>query len=191
MNTIKLSFLFVLMPFLVLSQNAENYDVSQSQPFGKANPKAPAAIDDYAFLIGECDCLSTQRNQAGVFQDTLKSKWTFKYILNGMAIQDETLKSDGSSSSSIRQFNADSAKWYVTYFSGAVASASPTTWAGDAKKGNNMVLFAPQKAPNGIDGDSRLTFYEISEKGFRWKGEWISKDGTIVYPFWMIDCKKL
>lgn len=186
----------VLLLFLFLysvvcySQNDDNYEASDAHPFGRVNPKAPDQIKDYSMLIGSCDCLSTQRNPSGTFQDTLKSQWEFKYILNGMAIQDVTLKSDGSSSSSIRQYNADSARWYVTYFAGAAANPTPKTWAGKAREGSTMVLFADQKAPNGMQGNSRLTFYDISEKGFKWKGEWLSKDGTIVFPFWMIECKK-
>ena len=40
-------------------------------------------------------------------------------------------------------------------------------------------------------GDSRLTFYDMSEDGFSWKGEWVDKKQTIVYPFWMIYCKRI
>ena len=48
----------------------------------------------------------------------------------------------------------------------------------------------PQKAPNGMDGFSRLTFYDINDDGFKWIGEWVDEAGQITYPFWKIDCTK-
>jgi hypothetical protein len=54
-----------------------------------------------------------------------------------------------------------------------------------------MTLYKPQKATNGFDGYSRLTFYDISDSGYKWRGEWVSEDESVVFPFWKIDCKKL
>ena len=66
-----------------------------------------------------------------------------------MAVQDETLKSDGKHSGSIRQYLP------------------------------------------GMEGLFRLTFYDITNNGFKWIGEWVNKDETIEYPTWKIDCKKI
>ena len=88
-----------------------------------------------------------------------------------------------------RQFQPDSGKWVVTYFSSPGVSTSPGTWLGK-KKGEDIVLTMAQKAPNGMDGFSRLTFHSISPKGYGWKGEWVSQDESIVYPFWIIGCNK-
>lgn len=165
------------------------YEASGDFPFGKKNPAAPEQLADFDKMIGECDCLSQTRNPDGTWQDSVKMLWRFKYIMNGMAVQDETLKEDGKNSGSIRMFNSDSSSWYVHYYSTAIASPKLQTWKG-GKVNNNIILSMPQKAPNGMEGVSRLTFFDISKNGFKWIGEWVKEDANIVHAFWKIDCSK-
>lgn len=185
--------LYVVLSLSVYSVdlNAQNYNhiVSEKLPYGSWNPEAPKELKDFDSLIGTCDCKSVNRNSDGTWKDTVNMVWTYKYIMNGKAVLDETLKEDGAHSMSIRQYNADSAKWYVTFFSSKGANPAPSTWAG-GRKGDDIVLYLNQKAPNGTEGYSRLTFYDISEKGYRWKGEWVDINETISFPFWVIDCKR-
>ncbi|NNK76178.1 MAG: hypothetical protein HKP42_08950, partial [Maribacter sp.] len=98
------------------------YEQSLDHPYGLPNPIAPQQILDYAPLIGECDCKSTSRNPDRTWAEPVAMIWRFKYIMNGMAIQDETLKADGRHSGSIRQFVPDSAFWYVHYYNTAKPS---------------------------------------------------------------------
>ena len=79
--------------------------------------------------------------------------------------------------------------WVVSYNSYPGVTTTGLTWLG-GKEGNDIVLKAAQKAPNGMAGFSRLTFTNISEKGFEWRGEWVNETGSIVYPFWLIWCEK-
>ena len=88
------------------------YEASENNPYGIKNPKAPEQLDDFKPLIGMCDCDSESRNPDGTWAKAVKMTWKYKYIMNGMAIQDETLKADGKHSGSIRQFSKDSLKWY-------------------------------------------------------------------------------
>jgi hypothetical protein len=171
------------------SDSMMEYAPSEEFPFGQINPKAPNQLNDYAPMIGLCDCLSERRNQDGTWQDPIKMIWKFKYIMNGMAVQDETHKEDGIHSGSIRQFNSDSLKWYVHYYTSNTASPKLSSWAG-GKQDDKIILLLPQKSPNGLDGFSRLTFYDINENGFKWMGEWVDTAGQISYPFWKIACTK-
>jgi hypothetical protein len=82
-----------------------SYEPSSEFPFGRPNPEAPEQIKDFEPLIGECDCISVTRNADQSWADPVPMVWRFKYIMNGLAIQDETLKEDGTYSGSIRQFN--------------------------------------------------------------------------------------
>jgi hypothetical protein len=166
-----------------------NYDVSATHPFGQPNPEAPAQIKDYQFMIGECDCISTRRNQDGEWGAPENMIWRYKYIMNGMAVQDETLKEDGAHTGSIRQFIADSAKWYVHFYSNNSPSTRLPTWEG-TKKGDTMVLYKEQAAPNGADGFYRITFYDMSKTGYKWEGAWTSVDESIVFPTWKIVCTR-
>ena len=166
-----------------------SYGQSSITDFGAIHVDAPDALADYEEMIGSCDCKSLQRNPDGTWQDTIKMVWNFKYILNGLAVQDETWKSDGTYATSIRQYNTDSLKWMVTYFASGSAPYNLPTWAG-RRKDNVIELTRPQIAPNGMEGYSKLTFYDIASTGFKWKGEWIKNDQSVVYPFWYIDCIK-
>lgn len=166
------------------------YEPSAEHPFGLPNPEAPQQIVDFAPLIGECDCESVSRNKDQSWSDPVRMIWRFKFIMNGMAVQDETLKADGKHSGSIRQFISDSTRWYVHYYSSGSPSTQLPVWEGNKNQEGKIVLYREQKAPNGTEGFYRLTFSDIDENGFKWAGEWVSTDESIVYPTWKIDCKR-
>ena len=165
-------------------------DPSPGMPGGRAHPDAPKQVKDFENMIGTCDCESVRRNPDQTWGDTTSLEWRFKYILNGMAVQDETWNEKGSYATSIRQFKPDSGYWVVSYYASGWVATQPPVWLG-GKEGDNIVLRRPQQAPgSGIPGFSELSFYDITESGFRWKSEWLDSAGTIVYPTWMINCSK-
>ncbi|MBV1924682.1 MAG: hypothetical protein KUG68_11715, partial [Flavobacteriaceae bacterium] len=185
----KYTFLLLFFPSLLFSQLDSNYAPTLENPFGKLNPGAPIQVADYAPLIGICDCTSTRIKQDQTWGESQKMEWTFKYIMNGTAVQDESIKEDGSHSGSIRQYIADSSRWYVHWYSNKTPPTSLPTWEGN-KKGDDIVLYKERKAPNGMDGFYRLSFKNISEDGFNWIGEWVDTSETVVFPTWKIDCIK-
>ncbi|MEO9873095.1 hypothetical protein [Ekhidna sp.] len=176
----------LLLSFTIFAQY--DYEPSKKNPFGLLNPEAPKQTADYAPIIGECTCKSVSRIDQNTWADTVMMKWTYKYILNGMAVQDETLKEDGTHSGSIRQYNADSSLWYVHYYSSNVATPTLSAWEGNMTESDKMVLYKDQTAPNGTPGFFRITFSDITETGFNWTGEWVNKAETFVYPTWKIFC---
>ena len=188
--------LIIIIPifFTITSINGQNFDYSYEpnteNPFGLPNPDAPPQIIDWAEMIGECDCKSVARNPDQSWADTVNMEWRFKYIMNGMAVQDETLKEDGLNSGSIRQFIPDSSKWYVHYYSSGSPTVSLPVWEGTKNENGNIILYNEQKAPNGMDGFYKITFSEISNSGFNWLGEWVNKAETFSYPTWKIFCTK-
>ncbi len=175
-------------PFLLLAQY--EYEPSAEHPFGLPNPEAPEEVKDWAKLIGECDCISTSRGPNQEWGEPVEMLWRFKYILNGKGVQDETLKADGQHSGSIRQFIADSTKWYVHYYSSNFPSTQLPAWEGTKVSEDSIVLYRPQVAPNGMDGFYKIVFSEITEDGFNWLGQWVNTTETITYPTWKISCKK-
>lgn len=183
-----LFFLFLFVSFFCYAQYG--FEPSAAHPFGLPNPQAPKQILDFAPMIGECDCTSQTRNQDDTWQEPVSMIWRFKYIMNGMAVQDETLKADGKYSGSIRQFIADSSRWYVHYYnSGKPATVLPS-WEGTRKADGKIILYRDQKSPGGKPGGYKITFYDISASGYKWLGEWVTKDESFSYPHWKIDCKK-
>jgi len=184
-------FTLILIPLCTITlAQQKQYEPNQEYPYGRLNPDAPEETADFNLLIGTCDCKSVSRNSDGTWQDTVKMEWQFKYIMNGTAVQDEVWRENGMMAGSIRQYNADSAKWYVSYYSSTVVPASLPAWSGAKNQDGNIVLYRDQKAPNGANGFSRLTFFDISPDGFNWKGEWIAEDESVIYPFWKIFCIK-
>lgn len=187
----KTSLLFILCILCIsLSYSQYENEPSKEFPFGKAHPDAPQELKDFQTLIGKSNCKSSSRNQDGSWAEAIDMLWTFKYIMNGKGVQDETLKSDGGHSGSIRQFNADSSKWYVHYYSSNGIPKNLPSWEGTKSEDGNIVLYRDQKAPNGTEGWFRLTFYDINESGYKWVGEWVDKTEKVVYPTWNIECLK-
>lgn len=188
----KLLFLLFCSASLIFAQITEyKYDQSNKNPYGSPNPNAPKQILDFEDMIGECECKSISRNADQTWGDTVNMVWRFKYIMNGMAIQDETLKEDGLHSGSIRQFIPDSSKWYVHYYSSGSPSTQLPVWEGTKNENGNIILYKDQTAPNGTEGYYKITFSEISKSGFNWLGEWVNKTETFSYPTWKIYCQKI
>ena len=178
----------LFISFSVFSQF--QYEANKENPYGKYNPQAPKQVLDYKDLIGKCNCYSENRKPDGKWSKPVKMTWEWKYIMNGTAVEDKTLKEDGNHSGSIRQFHKDSLKWFVHYYSSKSISSNLKTWSGNKNKKGNIVLYSKQKGPNGMSGFSRLTFYEINKKGYKWIGEWINESEKIIYPFWKITCTR-
>lgn len=166
-----------------------SYEATEKFPYGQPNPEAPEQIKDFEPMIGSCNCKSTTRKQDGSWNQSEDIIWKWTYIMNGTAVQDETLKPDGGHSGSIRQFIKDSSKWYVHWYSSKTPSTTFPVWEGN-KKEDKITLYREQKAPNGTDGFFRLTFYDMSKTGYKWIGEWVDKAETIVYPTWKIECTR-
>ena len=166
-----------------------DYDVSKTHPFGQPNPEAPEQIKDFEPMIGLCKCKSTTRKQDGKWNPSEDIIWKWKYIMNGTAVQDETLKPDGSHSGSIRQFHKDSSKWYVHWFSAKTPLVKFPVWEG-TKKEDKIILYKEHKAIDGTNGYYRLTFYDISDTGYKWVGEWVDTTEKIAYPTWKIECMR-
>ncbi|NNC81972.1 MAG: hypothetical protein HKN79_00205, partial [Flavobacteriales bacterium] len=134
-------------------------------------------------------CRSVMRIDQNTWADTVDMVWRWKYIMNGQAVQDETFKADSTYAGSIRQFNPDSAMWYVHYYSAATPTARLPSWEGYLHEDGKIILYQDQKAPNGMDGKYKITFYNITEAGYDWLGEWVTPDETFSYPTWRIYCR--
>jgi len=190
---VRLILVFILFIISLSIKSQENinssYETSDKYPFGRMNPEAPPQTADFAPLIGLCDCKSETRKADRTWAEPINMIWKWKYIMNGMGVQDETLKEDGKHAGSIRQYSKDSARWYVHYYTSAAIATRLSTWEGN-KKGDDIVLYKDQKAPNGMEGFYRLTFSNISDNGFDWIGEWVDKTEKVVFPTWKIRCTK-
>jgi len=164
------------------------YDPSPQYPFGRPNPDAPSELAEFHFMVGQNKCVEERRNSSNGDWISASRSWDAHYYLNGFAIMDSG-HSGKSWNGNLRAYDVNNNEWHVTFFSMPVYSSG--VWKG-LKEGNKIVLKQPQKAPgSGVEGVSRLTFSNISDAGFEWIGEWVSSDGSVVYPFWKISCQKI
>lgn len=188
MKKINLLLIFIFSSSFLFAQYSN--DVSRTLPYGQAHPEAPKEIKDYQALIGKCNCKSTSRKQDGTWNTAIDMTWEWRYIMNGKALQDMTLKEDGAHSGSIRQFNTETKKWMVHYYASNSVPETLPAWKGSKIEDGTIVHYRERKAPNGTEGYFRLTFYDINEEGYKWVGEWVDKTEKIIYPTWKIECKR-
>lgn len=187
----KLIFLIVLLSSSVTTgQSNFAFEASTEHAFGLPDTAYALQMLDWSPMIGECECKSLSRIDQNTWADTVEMIWRFKYIMNGKAVQDETLKADGKHAGSIRQYNVDSSRWYVHYYTSVKPVATLPAWEGNVTEKGDIVLYRDQRAPNGMEGKYKITFYNMSEAGFDWLGEWVSPDESFKYPTWKIYCKK-
>ena len=186
-----IAILMATFSFDLKAGNDYQFAPSTQHPFGKINTEAAEQLKDYEKLIGISHCKSSKRNKVQEWDAEIDMIWKFEYILNGLAVQDTTLKSDGTHSGSIRLYDKENQHWQIHYFSSVVNSKAQNLqmWTG-GKKGSDLVYYRENKAPNGMDGFYRLTFKDISDDGFNWAGEWVDFKETMSYPTWKISCKK-
>ncbi len=167
------------------------YEPSEDYPFGRVHPQAPQQLSDFQPLIGESKCESITRTPDQSWNAPHEMIWKFKYIMNGMAVQDEVLRTELPNAGSIRQFNADSSAWYVHYYSAVGAPVTLPSWEGNKNEEGKIILYREQKAPNGLDGFYKITFFDISDDHFEWLGEWVDPTEAIKFPTWKISCDKI
>jgi hypothetical protein len=82
----------------------------------------------------------------------------------------------------------DAKKCQTPHWSSSVAPVLGC-WEGN-RTGNKIILYREQAAPNGLEGFYKLTFFDITNKGYHWLGEWVDKQESFSYPTWKIFCKK-
>lgn len=187
--TLTVIFICTLNTFIAQNKSYE-FESSKENPFGKYNPKAPKELQDYKDLIGVCNCTSESRKPDGSWAKPVNMTWEWRYIMNGMAVQDLTLKEDNRHSGSIRQYDTIHKQWNVHYYASTSTPKTLSSWTGNKTKEGKIVLYKKQKAPNGTEGFFRLSFYDISNKGYKWVGEWTDLNEKIVYATWKINCTK-
>lgn len=164
------------------------YDPSTQYPYGRMNPAAPPELAQFEFMIGHNDCEEERLNNATGEWVSGERSWDAYYYLDGFAVRDSG-QSGGATNGNIRIFDPLAEQWHVTFFS--TPTYGTGIWSGGMVE-DRIELEQAQKAPGtNIDGVNRLTFYDISENSFNWKGEWISLNGSTVFPFWRISCHKV
>lgn len=160
------------------------YDSSSEHLFGQLNPTAPPETQQFQFMIGKFKCQDSLLIN-GTWKQSIAT-WESSYILNGFGIKD-TYRNDSYAGTSIRFFNSSKQKWDVYFF--GMPGEHTGLWEGEELDGK-MIMRQKRTGANGENLESRLTFYNIDENSFDWKGELWDLDQSTATENWKIKAKR-
>lgn len=156
------------------------YEPTPAYPYGRLNPAAPPETAEFSFMIGEFDCRDEILNPQTGKWAAFPAVWNARYFLNGHAIQDQYW-SPAFYTSNMRIYDAGEKKWRVTFF--RMPGYASGVWSG-AREGKNLIMRQGTK-----EKGTRLTFSEITEDGFQWRGESLTAEGKATV-FWKSSCRR-
>lgn len=156
-----------------------SFEPSPAFPYGRFNPEVPSETAQFAFMIGEFDCVDEIINPQDGKWVKFPAIWNAKYFLNGHGIQDQYW-SPRFSTSNIRIFDEKEKKWKVTFF--RMPGYNSGVWSG-VREGENLLMRQGDDKKG-----TRLTFSSITKDGFEWVGESMA-DGK-ANAFWKSSCKR-
>jgi hypothetical protein len=166
---------------------------SFDRQFGSLNPKAPAVLSEFAFLVGEFDCEARIHLDDGQWQN-FPAKWTGRFILDGYAIADEYRMFDSAGAlvvlgMNFRTYDAARKKWNLRWldaFSGAWTNLAPLEFGGVtfADKSISYILREPMAGHN----LTKATYVRNSPTHFTWCGE-KSADGSEWTDFMILEAQ--
>jgi hypothetical protein len=161
------------------------------QRFGKPNPNAPAALSQFAFLIGNWRCEAKVKLPNGEWQ-TFPATWSGRYILDGYAIADE-YRMTGSSGELIvlgmnfRTYDATRQIWNIKWLhalGGTWVDLTSEEMGGLRLDGQSITYVF--KEPMARHAYTRATYTSLSKTHFRWRGE-KSDDGKVWSEFMVVE----
>jgi hypothetical protein len=164
------------------------------EDFGKLNPKAPAELARFAFLIGKWHCEAQLMSANGMWQ-TYEAAWIGRLILDGYAIADE-YRMWGASGELIvlgmnfRTYDADKQIWNIRWLSGLTGSWTNlvSEQLGGVRTNGQSIMYA-FKEPVAGHAYTRATYTNHSRTHFSWRGE-KSDDGKNWSEFMVVEAHR-
>jgi hypothetical protein len=161
---------------------------------GHANPKAPAALSLFAFLVGRWRCEARVRLTDGAWQ-TFHATWIGRFILDGYAIADEYRMTGPSGELivvglNLRVYDPARQVWNIKWL-----NALAGTWVdlgpeelGGVRVDDRSITYAFEE-PMAGHAYTRATYTNISPTHFTWRGE-RSEDGTSWSEFMVLEAHR-
>lgn len=143
--------------------------MDSSIDFGKVNPKAPKEIEEFGQFVGSWDCTISNLTKDGSWKED-KATWVWKYILNGMAIQDYWTNAD-LMGTNIRIFDPKKNKWINTWTENGNLIMSGL-WDANKTENGNIEL-------HDGTGEWLIIFFNIRDNSFDWKWDFLQEDGSM------------
>ena len=168
--------------------------VDSDQEFGRLSPKAPAALSQFAFLIGKWQCEAKVVSANGTWQ-MFKAEWLGRFILDGYAIADE-YRMLGASGEVIvlgmnfRTYDAGKQSWNIRWLNGLAGNWTDlaSEELGGVRMSGSSIVYA-FKEPVAGHAYTRATYVNHSRAHFTWRGE-KSDDGKNWSEFMIIEAHR-
>jgi hypothetical protein len=165
------------------------------QKFDQPNPKAPADLLRFAFLVGEYECKAVVKLGRGEWR-TFHASWTGRYILDGYVIADEYRMTGPAAELlvlgvNLRTYDQARQTWNIKWLNalaGTWTDLGPEELGGVKLDGDSVVYeFKEPLAPHAY---TRATYTNISKTHFTWRGEG-SNDRKTWSEFMVIECDRI
>jgi hypothetical protein len=166
----------------------------QEQDRQHRNPGVPAALAQFAFLIGSWQCKARVKSEKGEWRE-FQATWHGRYILEGHAIADEYKMTDDVGhlivlGMNFRTYDESRQKWNLKWL-----NALDGTWTdlgsdalGGVKSDDRSVTYTFRE-PVAHHAYTRATYGNISEDHFTWSAE-KSDDGNTWSEFMVVECTR-
>lgn len=115
--------------------------------------------------IGDWDILERRLGQDGKWTEHKGTKWNFKCVGDGIAIQDYWLPANGSVGTNLRIYNAETKSWDIAWTSTLTPGLALIT-AQEHNNGNIIMHYVTE-----INPKRRITFFPAHENGWNWQME--------------------
>jgi hypothetical protein len=186
-------------PRLIAATTRDCFMEHTDQTADKPNPKAPAAISQFAFLIGRWRFDAKFKSPKGEWQ-TFHGSWIGRYILDGYAIADEYRMLDAGGEVVVLGMNFrvyDHAKqaWNIKWLNaldGTWTDLAPEEFGGAKFEGQSVryIFREPIGASEGWAATyTRATYTSVSPAFFTWRGD-KSDDRTNWKEFMIVECRR-
>lgn len=163
----------------------ENKDgISKESIYGKLNPNAPKETLQFGQLVGKWNVVSMDSIPNKGWHQS-KATWTFKYSLEGYAVEDiwyEKIRDSTNNTinigrdyigKNIRIFDPTAQTWSIAWIENGQNTMN-AVYTAKAKSNGDIVMITPNRT-------AEITFSNITPTSFNWTYEIVTDNKRILY----------
>lgn len=137
---------------------------------GGPNPAAPEETAQFAFIVGEWNCITRFMKPDGSGHNEGRATWTGYWILDGWAVQDDWVSDLGQGKkglgTNIRSFNPETGLWDNRWLA---AGSLQWSWFSSEQVGDTMVMTGGGGTDAFGEFIDRNIFHDIEEDSWSWR----------------------
>lgn len=154
----------IILLIIVFTFNtaAEEFDATA---MNKVEGCMNGPVNEFGQYIGDWNILERRLGKDGEWTEHTGTKWNFKCVGDGIAIQDYWLPANGNAGTNLRVYNPDTKSWDIAW----TATNSPGMARINAVKQDNGSIIMHYVTE--ISPKRRITFFPPHETGWNWQME--------------------